>query len=123
MKEQSSRQALAESIKREVLMDLNRAAGRPEEEQRLIESIKQEVLMELDEHRHSHPLQDRAFAEAVKDEVLAQIREETRAAASSPVHPDRGTVESIKREVLAQIRAEQTNPGEPLVRARDKGLD
>ncbi len=114
MNNQPDRRALAESIKKEVLMDLNRSQGRYRE-QHLIDSIKREVLMELDRNHTGMPAYpDRAFIEAVKEEVLSGIREETHA--GSPVYggsgyPDREAIESIKREVIDQIKFEQEHRG------------
>lgn len=111
MENQSIKQALTEDIKKEILMDLNLVSARHNQEQHLIDSIKREVLLELDQHRfqqQSYP--NKEFVEAIKNEVLAKIREE---GSAGPVplgnsgYPDRATIETIKKEVITQLKTEQ----------------
>ena len=81
MSSRSSREILAEKIKKEVMMDLERTYGRRHQEQLLIDSIKEEVLMELE--RHNRGLSHRDLVETVKREVLAEMEGKKRAGASS----------------------------------------
>lgn len=102
---QFTKQALANDIKNEILMDLNRAQGRQLQEQDLVNSVKQEVLRELGQQDPN-----RAFAESIKNEVLATIHGGGWKSPSTFVNPNyqnRATIDSVKREVLAQIEAEQ----------------
>ncbi|HZK17845.1 MAG TPA: hypothetical protein VFD15_00890 [Clostridia bacterium] len=73
----------------------------------LAEDVKREVLMELSRnHQHNQmPFSDRALVEAIKNEVLADI-------GNVPSHQDRTMIESIKREVIAQMDSERGNQGE-----------
>lgn len=126
MKEQPSRQALAENIKREILMDLDRTYGRQYQERDLIDSVKKEVLRELDPRYRQFYHPDRTFVEAVKNEVLAQLREESRANQPSPggsAYLDRETIESIKRDVIAQVKAVQEDQEEHYAQARGKTVE
>ncbi len=111
MKNQSIKQALAEDIKKEILMDLNLVSARHNQEQNLIDNIKQEVLWELNQQRlQQQPSSNKDFIEAIKNEVLAKVRQES---LINPVtmgnlgYPDRATIETIKREVITQLRTEQ----------------
>ena len=77
MENQSIKQALAEDIKKEILMDLNLVSARHNQEQRLIDNITQEVLLELNQQRlQQQPPPNKDFIEAVKNEVLAKIKRE-----------------------------------------------
>lgn len=111
MKNPTPRQVFAEEIKREVLRDLNRSFGQQNQQQHLIDSIKQEVLLEMGTYRPgSQPYPDRVFVDAVKNEVLAEIRGGVQpgpGAPGNPGYPDRAAIESVKSEVIAQIEAEQ----------------
>ncbi|NLJ56344.1 MAG: hypothetical protein GX334_04750 [Firmicutes bacterium] len=111
MENQSIKQALAEDIKKEILMDLNLVSARHNQEQRLIDNIKQEVLLELNQqHLQQQPPPNKEFIEVVKNEVLAKIKRE---GSTNPVftgnfgYPDRATIEAIKREVITQLKTEQ----------------
>ena len=120
MKNRSTRQALAEDIKREVLMDLNRTRAVTGRESNLVDSVKQEVMLELGQPYHSHPYPNREFMEAIKGEVLNQIRYEmgpnarTTGAQNYANYPSRASIESMKREIIAQIEAEQETQGEAI---------
>ncbi|NMA54445.1 MAG: hypothetical protein GX952_00760 [Firmicutes bacterium] len=103
MTNRTARQVLADDIKREVIMDLTQTRMPPAGRQNLIDNIKQEILLDLNNHQFGFgQCLNRALVEAVKDEVLAQIRAETRS-----VIPDRATVEALKREIIAQLEAER----------------
>ncbi|NLJ33886.1 MAG: hypothetical protein GX349_04775 [Firmicutes bacterium] len=112
MKNRSTRQALSEDIKREVLMDLSRARVGSGRERDLVDSIKQEIMMELGQPHHDSPYPDREFMEAVKGEVLNQLRYEMGSDVGmanrqgSTGYPSRAAIESIKREIIAQIEAD-----------------
>lgn len=107
----STKHALVEDVKKEVLAELNRSYGR-QREQNLIDNIKHEILMDLDPYRlapSSHP--EKALVERIKGEVLTQLQRDMH---SNPTNdlgwgnfPDRSIVESIKKDVIAQIKAER----------------
>ena len=114
----SARQILANEIKKEVLMDLNRTTyGQNLREQQLVDRIRREVLLDLGQHPHVAPpytgYQNRALVDAVKNEVLAGIRAQGWAGQTTmgnSAYVDRVTVETIKQEVIAQLEAEQETP-------------
>ena len=110
MKNRSTRQTLAEDIKREVLLDLNRNRIMGGTDRDLVENIKREVMVELEQPRYNPHYPDRQFMEAIKNEVLNQIRYEIRPSAEAvgkANYPSRATIESLKREIIAQIETEQ----------------
>ncbi|NMB35591.1 MAG: hypothetical protein GX989_04810 [Firmicutes bacterium] len=110
-----AQQALVGEIKREILSDLNRTYGWDYQRQQLIDNIKQEVLMELGQSRsQQQPNPDKAFIDAVKNEVLAKVQGELRTNPTFygyPGHPDRATIDSIKKEVIAQLETEREAQG------------
>ena len=111
MKSRTTRQALAEDIKRELLMDLSHSQSIKDREQHLRESIKREILMELSPTvRGAHLQHDRGFVQSIKNEILAQIQGPNHVISDTAGYfytPDRMTIDSIKREVIAQIEADQ----------------
>ncbi len=115
MKKPSEQKIFAENIKREILEDLKRTYGGNYQQRHLIDSIKGEVLMDLDRYGYrQQSCPDRAFMDAVKDEALSDIQRELGFNGPMSRHPgylDRATVESIKKEVIAQIKAEQEKEG------------
>lgn len=127
MKNRSTRQALAEDIKREVLMDLNRFRAGGSGEQELVNSIKQEIMLELGQPPYNPHYSDRELIEAVKGEVLNQIRYEMRPNMeiagnyNYPNYPDRATIESMKREIVAQIEADQEAQEESMAQKYYRG--
>lgn len=124
MQTQATKQALAEDIKREILMDLQRSQSPyPSNttkqiylDHNLVESIKREVLMELEIPQQSH-LQtqppNRALVEAIKRDVLAlmqtdmRINPESAGRTKNYYQQDRALIDAVKRDVLAQIEAQQ----------------
>jgi hypothetical protein len=116
MRTLSTEQAFAEEIKNDVLMSLNRAFGQNFQRQNLIDSIKQEVLMDLNKrHQTRSAYSDQAFIEAVKNEVLAELQRGEQpnlqqpgsVNSRRPAYSDRAIIETIKREVMSQIETEQ----------------
>ena len=145
MQHQSTKQALAEDIKREILMDLQRSNTRKaydpsysapvQTDRNLIESIKREILMELEIPQQQLQAANTPFVEAVKRDVLALIRAEMRmspanaygthyegaygnnygnqnrinnaGSSGNTQQKDRAFIEAVKRDVLAQIEAQQ----------------
>lgn len=126
MNSQAAKQALAEDIKREVLMDLQRSQtpnisntfgakqnymDRNSFDRNMIESIKRDVLMELDINQQGQkPPSYRTLVEAVKRDILAHIQTDM------PMSPggyggtfqqDRALIDAVKRDVIAQIEAQQ----------------
>lgn len=113
MGNQFAKKALVEDIKRDVILELNRTHGPHPHERPLIDSIKRDVLLDLGS--------ERAFVQAIKNEVLADIRASVRGygnagacgtAGTSP-YPDQATINAVKKEVLAQIEAERETWEQP----------
>ena len=110
MQSANTRQALADDVKREVLMELNLGGF---QRRGLVENIKREVLMDLGCYGYGQfHRPNRAFVEAIKCEILAGLRREMGqhpGVYGNEYYPDRTVVDSIKQEVIAQIEAEQEN--------------
>ncbi|HKM39944.1 MAG TPA: hypothetical protein VJ036_06735 [bacterium] len=108
-----TRQALIQDIKQGVLMDIHRARTAPRREQQLVESIRRDIMAKLEQPNSSPRFaSERAFADAIKAEVLAQIRTDLRQKTEPASYPDRATIEALRAEIVADLEAEQESERE-----------
>lgn len=127
MNTQATKHALAEDIKREVLMDLQHSqspnifnyalgskqtyADRNSFDRNMIDSIKRDVLKEMESSQYGqNPSSYRAMIEAVKRDILASIHTDlpiNPGGFGGTYQPDRALIEAVKRDVLAHIESQQ----------------